>query len=150
MFDLDPKVRAARELESARERYLTTTELIADAQKRLPSPVWDYIAGGTESETSLKRNRQAIDSLAFRPHAMPDVSTTDLTGRFLGQEVRLPIILAPVGGLQTMDPGAAIPVAEAAAEFGVMHMQSSVTDPDMEGDCRGGGPAMAFPALCLW
>ena len=41
-----------------------------------PGP-WDYLVGGTETETTLRRNRLGIDSLAFRPRVLRDVSRID-------------------------------------------------------------------------
>ena len=95
MLDIYARLSHDEALELARERYLTTTELVRDAQHALQPPIWDYVAGGTESETTLKRNRQGIDQLALRPRVMCDVSTTDVSTEFLGQKLRLPLLLAP-------------------------------------------------------
>jgi glycolate oxidase len=46
--------------------------------------------------------------------------------------LRLPIVLCPVGSLESFHPGGAEPVVKAAAEFGVAHMLSSVCDPGLE------------------
>jgi glycolate oxidase len=60
----------------------------------------------------MMRNRAAIDSLAFRPRVLRDVSSIDLSGRFLGKPITLPLMLAPVGGLENFDPeGGAQPPA---------------------------------------
>ncbi|MBT4720697.1 MAG: alpha-hydroxy-acid oxidizing protein [Rhodospirillaceae bacterium] len=132
MFAIDEKERRIAAYAAARERYNITTELINEAQRRVSAVSWDYIAGATESETSLKRNRMGIDSLALRPRVMRNVAGTDASTEFLGRRQRLPVMLAPVGGLHTFsDGGAALP-ARAAREFGVDFMQSSVTEPDMD------------------
>ena len=39
-------------------------ELFKTAKQNLSPEIWDYLVGGAESETTLKRNRQALDSLA--------------------------------------------------------------------------------------
>ena len=132
MFAIDEKERRIAAYAAARERYNITTELINEAQRRVSAVSWDYIAGATESETSLKRNRMGIDSLALRPRVMRNVAGTDASTEFLGRRQRLPVMLAPVGGLHTFsDGGGALP-ARAAREFGVDFMQSSVTEPDMD------------------
>ncbi|MBT6289492.1 MAG: alpha-hydroxy-acid oxidizing protein [Rhodospirillaceae bacterium] len=129
---MDERERRIAAYAAARERYNITTELINEAQRRVSAVSWDYIAGATESETSLKRNRMGIDSLALRPRVMRNVAGTDASTEFLGRRQRLPVMLAPVGGLHTFsDGGAALP-ARAAREFGVDFMQSSVTEPDMD------------------
>ena len=48
-------------------------ELITTAKRKLPQGTWNYVVGGAESETTLRRNRQALDSLAFRPRVLRDV-----------------------------------------------------------------------------
>ena len=47
--------------------FYTNEEIIRAARRRLAQGPWDYLAGGTESETSLRRNRLAFDRLALAP-----------------------------------------------------------------------------------
>ena len=47
--------------------------------------------GGAETETTVKRNRYALDSIAFRPRVLRDVSKVDPRSTFLGRPVRLPV-----------------------------------------------------------
>src|SRR5579862_5030995 len=112
--------------------FVTNEELIQQARRNLSQGVWDYLTGGSESETTLRRNRSAFDRIAFRPRILNDVSAVDTTTTFLGQKLRIPAILAPIGGLQSFDPGGAVPVTQAATEFGIMHAVSSVTEPALE------------------
>ncbi|HEY0442363.1 MAG TPA: alpha-hydroxy acid oxidase, partial [Xanthobacteraceae bacterium] len=90
------------------------------------------IVGGTESETTLKRNRMALDSIAFRPRVLRDVSKVDASVERFGRRMRLPVLLAPVGSLESFEEGAGATVVKAAGEFGVAHMLSSVTEPGLE------------------
>jgi isopentenyl diphosphate isomerase/L-lactate dehydrogenase-like FMN-dependent dehydrogenase len=107
-------------------------EIVAKARQNLNQNDWDYIAGGTETETTLRRNRLAIDSLAFRPRVLRDVSHVDATVTAFGRTLRLPVLLAPVGSIESFHtPGAAAAV-RAALEFGVPHMLSSVCEPGLE------------------
>ncbi len=46
--------------------FQTLHEIVKKARQNLDQNDWDYIVGGTESETTLRRNRMALDSLAFR------------------------------------------------------------------------------------
>ena len=52
-------------------------ELVAKARANLNQNAWDYIVGGTETETTLRRNRMALDEIAFRPRVLRDVSKVD-------------------------------------------------------------------------
>jgi isopentenyl diphosphate isomerase/L-lactate dehydrogenase-like FMN-dependent dehydrogenase len=112
--------------------YVSNEELIQEARRRLPQGVWDYLVGGSESETTLRRNRSAFDRVAFRPRILVDVSTIDASTTLLGHRLRIPAILAPIGSLQVFDPAGAVSVTRAATEFGVVHAVSSVTLPALE------------------
>ncbi|MDA1097310.1 MAG: alpha-hydroxy-acid oxidizing protein, partial [Chloroflexi bacterium] len=48
--------------------------------------------------------RQAFDRLAFRPRVLVDVSQIDTSTTLLGHGLRIPVMLAPVGGLQRFTP----------------------------------------------
>lgn len=112
--------------------FLTLHEIVRAAYDRTDRGIWDYITGGTETETTVRRNRLAIDRLAFRPRVLRDVSRIDHSGRFFGRETRLPVALAPVGGLESIGPTGEILVAQAASRFGIPFYLSSVTKVGME------------------
>jgi len=114
------------------ERFLTLQEFIPAARKKLSDNKWDYMIGGAETETTLKRNRLALDSLGFRPRVLRDVSNVDCSGILFGHKLRLPVMLAPVGSIQRFDPGGSAAVARAAGQFGVAQMVSSVSEPGLE------------------
>ena len=116
-------------------------EFIKAANLKLNRFIWDYLIGGAETETTLARNRQALDSTAFRPRALVDVSTIDTTHSFFGKTIRLPIGLAPVGSLESFEAGGGATVAKAAGEYGVPMFVSSVTQPGLEAIAKAGtGP----------
>lgn len=112
--------------------FLAMHEIVQKARQKLNHDAWDYIVGGTETETTLRRNRASIDALAFRPRILRDVSQIDLSTQFLGQSLRLPILLAPVGSLELFSEHAATDAALGAGAFGVSHMLSSVCAPGLE------------------
>jgi glycolate oxidase len=112
--------------------FLTLHELVKKARQNLDQNSWDYIVGAAETETTARRNRLAIDSLAFRPRVLRDVGTIDASAEFLGRRLRLPLLLAPVGSLELFVPEGAAAAARAAHAFGVPHMLSSVCMPGLE------------------
>jgi isopentenyl diphosphate isomerase/L-lactate dehydrogenase-like FMN-dependent dehydrogenase len=118
--------------DSAATQFVNLHEIVAKARANLNQNDWDYIVGGTETETTLRRNRMALDSIAFRPRVLRDVSKVDPAVEVLGKKLRLPIVLCPVGSLESFHPGGAEPVVKAAQQFGVAHMLSSVCDPGLE------------------
>jgi isopentenyl diphosphate isomerase/L-lactate dehydrogenase-like FMN-dependent dehydrogenase len=112
--------------------YVSNQEIIQAAHRNLPQDVWDYLSGGAESETTMRRNRLGFDSIALRPRVLVDVSKIDTSTVFLGKKLRIPVMLAPIGSLQTITPEGGVAVAKAAAEFGSMNFVSSVTQPTLE------------------
>jgi len=109
------------------EKYLTLQEFVTAARDRLDDHPWNYIVGGTETETTQRRNRLAIDRIALRPRVLNDVSEIDLSCSVFGCKARLPVFLCPVGGLESFDADGALSVAKAASDFGVPMMLSSVS-----------------------
>src|SRR5215813_2865846 len=132
MQDHTPELIADKRLTWAEPDFQVLHEIVAKARQNLSQNDWDYIVGATETETTLRRNRLALDSLAFRPRVLRDVSHVDATVMALGRRLRLPIVLAPVGSLESFHDGAAASVVRAAQQFGVAHMLSSVCDPGLE------------------
>jgi isopentenyl diphosphate isomerase/L-lactate dehydrogenase-like FMN-dependent dehydrogenase len=112
--------------------FVSNEEIIQEARRRLDQGSWDYLVGGSESETTLRRNRLAFDRIAFRPRILVDVSHIDPSTSFMGQQLRIPAILAPIGSLQVFDREGGVAATRAATEFGIMHAVSSVTQPALE------------------
>src|SRR5690349_15864895 len=112
--------------------FLTLQEIYHAARRNLPPGPWAYLMGGAETETTVLRNRHALDEIAFRPRVLRDVSTIDSTATFLGRKVRLPVMLAPIGGLESIVEGGAAAAARAAGQFGIPQMLSSVCQPGLE------------------
>jgi glycolate oxidase len=117
-------------------------EILRQARINLNANAWDYLAGGTETETTLRRNRLALDQIAFRPRVLNDVARVETGTAFLGRELALPVCIAPIGSLETFHPDCGAAVARAAAEAGVAMMLSSVSEPGLE------ATAEAAPEAC--
>lgn len=112
--------------------FLTLHELVKAARNKLPANIWDYLVGGADTETTVRRNRLALDSVAFRPRVLRDVSNIELTRKLLGWTLRIPVVLAPVGSLESFEPGGGATVTRATTEFGVPMFLSSVSKPGIE------------------
>ncbi|HTC02968.1 MAG TPA: alpha-hydroxy acid oxidase, partial [Xanthobacteraceae bacterium] len=98
--------------------------------------------------TTMRRNRMALDELAFRPRVLRNVAKVDTTTHHFGRKLRLPVVLAPVGALEIFDPaGSAASVARAAGAFGASHMLSSVSEPGLEKVAEGAPDALRMYQL---
>ncbi len=113
-------------------QYAVLHEFVAPARRNLSRQTWDYLMGGAETETTYIRNRVALDSIAFRPRVLRNVEKVDTGGKLLGQKLRIPVILAPIGSLQDIVAAGGLAPTEAAARYGVMHMLSSACSPGLE------------------
>ena len=121
--------------------FVSNEEIVIAARRNLNNAAWAYLAGGSESETTLRRNRAGFDRIAFRPRILRDVSKIDAATSFLGQRLRIPVMLAPIGSMQVFNPGGAAVSAEAAGEFGTVQVVSSVTEPSLDDTAAAGaGP----------
>jgi len=125
-------------------RFPTSHDIIVAARQNLKQAEWDYVCGGAQTETSLRRNRQALDSLSFRPRVLRDVSAVDTSAEFLSHKIAMPVMLAPIGGLQRIHADAALAVDTAAEQMGVINMISTVTEPELEVTAANSPHAKAF------
>src|SRR5213594_4083804 len=114
------------------EKFQTLHEIVRAARLNLAPGPWDYLAGGAETETTLRRNRIALDSLAFRPRVLRNVSKIDTTSSLFGRPIRIPVMIAPVGSVESFEAGGGATAAKASAEFNVPQMLSSVCNPGLE------------------
>lgn len=112
--------------------YQCLHEFIPAARAKLSDHIWGYLIGAAETETTMRRNRIALDRIALRPRICRDVAHIDCTTSLLGMKMRLPVMLAPVGSLESFHPEGAAEAGRGASEFGVPIIVSSVTKPGLE------------------
>ena len=64
------------------------------AKKKLPSPIFHYIDGGSDDEVTLRRNTESFNKCDLVPNVLADVSNIDLSTTVLGQKIAFPLFLA--------------------------------------------------------
>ncbi len=67
------------------------------AKARLPRVLFDYIDGGSYAETTLRANVADFEAVTLRQRVLRDVSKLKLSTTIFGQDLSMPVILAPVG-----------------------------------------------------
>ena len=113
--------------------FATLQEIVLAARRNLSPELWDHLSGGSDSETTLIRNRQALDALALRQRVLVDVSAIDTTTTLLGQRLSIPVFLAPLGAfLGLAHPDGAKTVARAAVARGTTAFVSTAAKPGLE------------------
>ncbi|MDZ4251318.1 MAG: alpha-hydroxy-acid oxidizing protein, partial [Sulfuritalea sp.] len=97
------------------------------ARRRLPRHLFDYLDGAAYEEVTAQENRQAFRRLHLRQRVMRDVSQLNFSTRVLGQELALPLVLAPLGLAGVMARRAEVQAARAAEGAGVPFCESTVS-----------------------
>ena len=84
------------------EEYLVLHEFAKKAKEKLPKETWDYLIGASETETTLKRNRFALDNIAFRPRVLRDVENVDLSVKLLSLNVLPSVVVVGFGTMEAL------------------------------------------------
>ena len=109
------------------ERFMTLQEIRRAAKRILPPGPWGFGAGGSETETTLRRNRQAIRKLAIRQRVLRDVRSVDTSTSFLGMTLPMPVAVAPMGSLIAFHPQGDCEMVRGAGQSGNLAVVSGVT-----------------------
>jgi L-lactate dehydrogenase (cytochrome) len=116
----------------ARRIAVNIDDLRLRARRRLPRAVFDYVDGGSESETTLRENCRVFEPISFRPRQAVPLSTCDLGVRVLGHELALPFLLAPIGYCRLLHPDGEVAAARAAGEAGTAYILSTISGHPLE------------------
>jgi len=106
--------------------YPAIADLAARARRRLPRFVWDYLDSATGRETTLHRNRAALDAVRLMPSILRGETTPDPSVRLLGRDQALPFGIAPVGMSGLIWPGAEAALARLARARGIPYCLSTM------------------------
>nr|WP_299787830.1 alpha-hydroxy acid oxidase [Ramlibacter sp.] len=79
------------------DRFLSVADFERAARRRLPRLVHEFVAGGTEDSVSLRANREAFETLMFRPRGLSGVAGVSQSVELWGRRYASPIGVAPMG-----------------------------------------------------
>ena len=102
------------------------------AKKRLPAPIFHYIDGGADDETTLKRNTNSFDDCDLIPNILRSVGEPDLSTTVFGRKVDMPIFLSPTAMQSLYHPDGDKASARAAEKFGTMYSMSTMASFSIE------------------
>ncbi|WP_347060247.1 alpha-hydroxy acid oxidase [Blastococcus sp. HT6-30] len=112
--------------------YLDLEALEIRARELLPEPVYDYYAGGAETETTMNEATAAWRSWRLRPRVLRGFSTAQLGTELLGSPVRSPIGIAPWAYQAMAHPEGELATARAAADTGTLMTVSTSANHSLE------------------
>jgi L-lactate dehydrogenase (cytochrome) len=118
--------------DAALKRLGNIAELREAARRRLPLPVFDFLEGGAEDETTLRRNTAVFERWDLLPRFLIDVAAIDPATTILGQPIGWPVILAPTGASRFFHPDGERAIARAAAAAGAIYCLSTMSTVGME------------------
>ena len=111
----------------------TNFEELERRARRASSEIgWAYVAGGAGEGTTMRNNREAFDRWRIVPRMAHGATQRDLSVDLLGRHLDWPVLLAPVGAGQVIDPDCDLKVARAAAEVGVPYVYTNQGGTPME------------------
>lgn len=106
--------------------------LEAVARERLEPMLYDYYAGGAETETTLRGNLTAWDHWRLKPFVLRDVSSVSTATTLLGAAVDTPVMVAPTACHGFAHPDAEAATARAAAAAGSLMVASTLANITLE------------------
>jgi len=107
-------------------KYPAISDLRSKARKRIPHFAWEYLDSATGDESTLHRNRSALDAIQFVPRGLRGEIKPQLATEFLGKTYSAPFGIAPVGMSGLMWPGAEKTLAGFAADAKIPYGMSTV------------------------
>ncbi|WP_424975421.1 alpha-hydroxy acid oxidase [Dinoroseobacter sp. S124A] len=96
-------------------------------KRRVPKMFYDYAESGSWTEQTFRENSSDFDLIKLRQRIAMDMDNRSTKTTMVGQEVAMPVALAPVGltGMQHAD--GEIKAAKAAEKFGVPYTLSTMS-----------------------
>ena len=102
------------------------------ARAKLEPAHWDYFAGGSDDELTVRRNRAAFEHITLRPRMLVDVSVLDLSTTVLGTPVQMPVLVAPTAYQCLAHSEGECASARAAGEAGTVFVASTMATRSIE------------------
>jgi 4-hydroxymandelate oxidase len=107
-------------------------ELEQQARAALPPLAYDYYAGGSGSESTLRDNLVAWSRWRLHPHVLRDVSSIGLRTRLLDAELATPVVVAPTAYQRLAHDEGEAATARGAAEAGALMVVSTLATTSLE------------------
>jgi L-lactate dehydrogenase (cytochrome) len=102
------------------------------ARRRLPGPIFDYIDGAADDETTRRRNTASFERCDLVPNVLRGVESVDLSVTVMGQKLALPVYCSPTALQRLFHHQGERAVAGAASKYGTMFGVSSLGTVSLE------------------
>src|ERR1700731_3930151 len=102
------------------------------AKQRLPSPIFNYIDGAADDETTYRQNTASFERCDLVPNVLRGVENVDMSVTVLGQKLAMPVYCSPTALQRLFHHQGERAVAAAAAKYGTMFGVSSLGTVSLE------------------
>ena len=102
------------------------------AKKKLPAPIFHYIDGGADDETTLRRNTDSFLNCDLVPNILASVGQPDLSTTVLGTKIDMPLFLSPTAMQRLYHHEGDKASARAAEKFGTFYSMSTMATSSIE------------------
>lgn len=119
-------------------RFLSLEDLERAARRRLPRMIHGFIAGGAETQASVRANRESFARYALLPRVLVDTSRRSSAVALFGSTYAAPFGVAPLGAAALCAYRGDIALAQGAAAAGVPMILSATSLIRMEEVRRAG------------
>jgi 4-hydroxymandelate oxidase len=102
------------------------------AREVLPAAVYDFVAGGSGSEHTLRRNRDAFDAITLTPRILTGTAKPNPSWPVMGAQWELPVGVAPMAYQKLLHPDGELVLAAAASRAGIPYAISTLSSVPLE------------------
>ena len=102
------------------------------AKKKLPSPIFHYIDGGSDDEITLKKNTESFNKCDLIPNVLTGASDINLSTTVLGQKIDFPLFLSATAMHRLYHHEGERATARAAEKMGTMFGTSTMSTTSIE------------------
>jgi L-lactate dehydrogenase (cytochrome) len=114
------------------DRAPTVADVRELARRRLPKMAFDFVDGGAGTEITLRANESDLAEVILRPRSLVDVAEQSLTTTVAGQQLPLPLLLAPCGLVRVVGGDGELAAVRAAGKAGVIYTISTASSWSIE------------------
>lgn len=114
------------------DRIFSLDEFEPLARERMDPAGFDYVAGGSWDEISLRESVEAWRRMRFIPRVLTDVKSVSAASSFLGRSSAIPVAMAPMAVQSLAHPDGEVEAVRGAAAAGIPYTLSTTSSRTIE------------------
>ncbi|MEP7146581.1 MAG: alpha-hydroxy acid oxidase [bacterium] len=118
---------------------INISDFEALAKEKLSQMAYDYYSSGANDEITLKENCEAYKRIFLKYRVLKDVSSRNLSTEVIGQNISMPVMIAPTAFHKMAHQEGEIAVAKAAGAAGTIMIVSTLSNSDIEDIVKASG-----------